>query len=73
VLGLSDADFWDMTPRSYAAIQRAWGRIHGGAEQMNDDDPGDGATQARIFGHFTALAGQQQAGKAANGASSADR
>jgi hypothetical protein len=73
VIGLSDAEFWDMTPRSYAAVQRAYSRIvQGGETDAGGGGDGGGhseeATQARIFGHFAALAGQQQARKAADGA-----
>jgi hypothetical protein len=71
VFGLSDADFWDMTPRSYSAIQKAHARVNYG---VGDPDPEEQAEveARRIHAKFTVMAAQR-ARKERDGASPAGR
>jgi hypothetical protein len=53
-----------MTPRSYAAVQRAYGRIHGdGGEQVSEQQREE-VEARRIHAGFTVMAAKQQARKA---------
>jgi hypothetical protein len=53
-----------MTPRSYAAVQRAYGRIHGAAAPVVSDE---GSEQNRLFAQFSIAAAQQRATRENNG------
>jgi hypothetical protein len=63
VIGLSDADFWGMTPRSYAAVQDAYSRLHGGEPDADKAALNEGKA---LLANFTALSAQQKR-KAADG------
>ena len=70
MFGLSDADFWDMTPRSYNAVQRAFARVHYGSAPDPEKQAEEEAK--RIHAKFTLMAAQQ-ARKARDGAPPASR
>jgi hypothetical protein len=64
-MGLSDDEFWGMTPRSYAAIQNSYARMHFGAAP-SDEEKAE-AEARRMHAEFTVMAAKQQARKAAAG------
>jgi hypothetical protein len=64
-MGLSDDDFWCMTPRSFAAIQKSYARMHFGSEP-SDEEKAD-VEARRMHAEFTVMAAKQQARKAAAG------
>jgi hypothetical protein len=65
MLGLSSEEFWSMTPRSYAAIQKAYTRLHYG-EAASEEEKAE-VEARRMHAEFTVMAAKQQARKAAAG------
>jgi hypothetical protein len=60
-IGIPSAEFWDMTPKSYLAVQTAYARMNFGGSSAEDEKKQADVEARRIHAKFTVMAAQQRA------------